>query len=139
MLTTAVVGYDIAHTPKVNAQENTPMASPTPFIGTSNIKLGEVVISTPTPKPLTVEEKIEATFGEDTEMLHIAFCESSYNLGAKHTISSAKGLFQIINGTWNHYKCTGDPLDADDNIKCAKRIYDKEGTRPWVASYKCWK
>lgn len=46
MITTILVGYDIAHegTPTY-AQENTPVASPTPFLGTSNIKVGEVVYS----------------------------------------------------------------------------------------------
>jgi hypothetical protein len=44
MLVTAIVGYDIAHTPTTEAKDTT-IPSPTPFIGTSNIKHGEVTIT----------------------------------------------------------------------------------------------
>ena len=45
MLVTALVGYDIAHTPKANAQEIAPVASPSPISEVSNIKVSEVRIT----------------------------------------------------------------------------------------------
>lgn len=92
----------------------------------------------PTPKPVTVREKIANTFGDSHIMDKVAFCESSYNPKAAHSVSSAKGVFQIIRGTFKGNNCDGDPLNADDNIKCAKKIYDRRGLQPWDASKHCW-
>lgn len=114
----------------------------------------------PTPKPIAVptvrptpkqavkrttethnndnEAKIRSVFTDNPdEAVHVAFCESSLNEKAAHQHSSAKGLFQVINGTWKSNKCSGDPLNADDNIACAKKIYDRQGWRPWLASKPC--
>lgn len=49
--------------------------------------------------------------------LQIAFKESSYNPKAHHPVSSAKGLYQFIDGTWKNY-CKGDVYDAEDNLQC---------------------
>jgi len=96
----------------------------------------------PTTEPLSIEQKIRDAFPEDPDMsVRVAFCESSLNPEAKHKDSSAKGIFQIIRGTWNGYKCTGDPLIADDNIACARKIYLKNGwgkSSSWLASKPCW-
>lgn len=116
--------------PIVEAQEM-PQASPTPL---------------PTPK-LTqrekVEREIERVFGEKAELAKkVAFCESSLNPKATHKDSTATGLFQILRGTFRQFKCSGDPLNYQDNIKCAKKIYDyygEFGTRGgWAASRSCW-
>ena len=51
---------------------------------------------------------------------------------AKNKNSSAKGVFQIIDGTWKGYKCTGSVLIYEDNIQCAKKIYESNGDwRQW--------
>jgi len=104
-------------------------------IGTSggDFKLSDAVVKT-----------IEIVFGEDAESAKaVAFCESSKNPHAKSKISSATGLFQIIKGTWKGYKCQGDPENAFDNIVCAKRIYDAQGSwntsGGWQASAYCHK
>jgi len=89
-----------------------------------------------------IEEKIRAVFGKDGEMaVKVAFCESSLNPLVTHKTSSAKGLFQIINSTWKHFDCVGSPLNPNDNIRCAKKIFDKYGwgsTASWLASRRCW-
>jgi hypothetical protein len=86
-----------------------------------------------------VEEYILDTFGESG--LRVAMCESSLNPKAKSSKSTAKGLFQIINGTWKQFKCTGDPLDAKDNVECAEKIHKHTGSwntsGGWKASYDC--
>lgn len=151
MLITMIAGYDIAHTevPQVKADEvisEPTVASPSPISTTSNIKVGEVriVASTPKPKEYTCESAIDEVFGEGAEQAKkVSFCESSFNPQAKHTNSSAKGCFQIIRGTWSLFKCTGDPLNAIDNVKCAKKIYDYteawNTSGGWKASYHCHK
>lgn len=98
----------------------------------------------PTTQPLTIEDKIMQAWGpvEGKLAVKVAFCESSLNPEASHTNSSARGLFQIIRGTWKGYKCSGDPLIAEDNIACAYKIYQANGwdsTASWSASAGCWK
>ena len=72
-----------------------------------------------------VLDTIYQVFGEVAEgAIEVARAESSLNPRAQSKISSAKGLFQIIDGTWKLFDCYGDPLDAYDNTVCAKKIYD---------------
>jgi len=93
-------------------------------------------------RELSVEEKIRKAWGnaEGDNAVKVAFCESSLNPYSEHKHSSAKGLFQIIRGTWEGYKCTGNPLNADDNIACAYKIYQANGwgaSSSWKASQPC--
>lgn len=73
-------------------------------------------------------------------MLQVAYCESGNGCKApidpkaKNPMSSASGTFQIIKSTWEAYKCSGDVFNEDDNIACARKIYDDSGLRPWDAS-----
>jgi len=77
-------------------------------------------------------------------MLQIAYCESGNGCAgpidpkAKNPNSSASGVFQILKGTWAAYGCTGDVFNEDDNIACARKIYDESGTTPWNASRGGW-
>ena len=55
--------------------------------------------------------------------LRIAHCESKmgkykYNLQG----SSAKGIFQFIDNTWENY-CDGDVLNDEDNVRCFTKLY----------------
>jgi hypothetical protein len=137
-----VAGYDIAHTPKVLASNlEVPVAIPKPEFGPTNIKKVVTYYGTPTPplKPITVADKIKKTFPANSTMLKVAYCESKFNPRAKNPKGTATGVFQIISSTWKSNKCIGDPTNADDNIACAKKIYEKEDTRPWVSSIECWK
>ena len=90
-----------------------------------------------------IKDKIRAIFGSEAETaIRVAFCESSLNPFARHRKSSAKGLFQIIDSTWRHFGCIGDPLNPDDNIRCAYKVWKKYGwnsTASWRASYGCWR
>lgn len=134
-VTTVLAGADIARTP----QKDIALPTPAPTVMPTPIR---TYIDLSTPKPLTVEETILDVFGDKgSEALKVAFCESSLNPKSQHKTSSATGLFQIMKGTWKQFKCIGDPLNALDNTKCAKKIYDYYGswnTRGgWSASYWC--
>lgn len=76
---------------------------------------------------------------KNTPMMAIATAENRpFDPVAKNPNSSAQGLFQIIKGTWKLHRCTGLVTVAEDNIACAKKIYESEGTRPWDASKGTW-
>lgn len=67
--------------------------------------------------------------------VRVAKCESGLNYEATHKNTDGtvdRGVFQL-NSTHNkEMKRLGlDPMDARDNIKFARMLYDKEGWRPW--------
>ena len=76
-------------------------------------------------------------------MKAIAFAESTYRPKVKNDHSTATGLFQIVIGTWQHFKCTGSRTDAEDNIKCAMKIATEinkgGGLHHWNESADKWR
>ena len=130
----------------LNALLNAPLNSPCPAQGCFTTAIPQVQAKDDISDPLYLEIKddpikkdIYMNFGQIStkvarEALEVAKQESGFNPNAKNPNSSAKGIFQIIDGTWKLYKCTGSVLDYDDNIKCAVKIYKSNGDwRQWVA------
>lgn len=71
-------------------------------------------------------------WGQDVALVRdIVSCESGYDEKATTSLSSAKGLTQIIDGTWKHFNCQGDPLDAEDNLTCGMKILSTSGKQHW--------
>lgn len=63
--------------------------------------------------------------GVDTcAAVEIALCESGIYAQAKNPSSSAKGIYQFIDGTWGAY-CPGNVFDHEDNISCFMANYPK--------------
>ena len=92
-----------------------------------------------TSSPEAIIELIVATFPQDPIMLEVAKAESGLNPKAKNPNSSATGIFQILTGTWKHFNCEGEPMNAEDNIVCAKKILEGQGLGAWQESYPLWK
>lgn len=71
------------------------------------------------------EERIEAMirtaaqeYGLDPDhAVILAQCESSLNERAANPISTAKGLYQFTDGTWENIRAVGHQYDAKENIK----------------------
>ena len=81
------------------------------------------------PEPLfTVEgliKEMAPKYGVNTDTaLRIAFCESRFDPLAKNKNSTASGVYQFLNGTWER-NCEGDVFNAEDNIRCCLEIYPK--------------
>lgn len=90
-------------------------------------------------KIVTPDEAIIRSYFKDIPiMIHVAEAESSFNCKQKNPKSSAKGCFQILDGTWIDYKCIGDVLNTIDNVKCARIIYNRDGLSPWNESKNKW-
>lgn len=67
--------------------------------------------------------------------VNIAYEESRFVVGATNTKSSAEGLFQIIDGTWESFNCVGSKFNAIDNTVCAIKIMKTSGTHHWEESH----
>ena len=59
---------------------------------------------------ITPEVKVE-------EAMAIAACESQYDAHAKNPRSTAKGVYQFTNPTWQWIKAEGDQFNWQENIK----------------------
>jgi len=77
-------------------------------------------------------EKLGKSNNDIRQMIRIARYESNFNPKAKNRNSTAKGVFQILDGTWKANKCAGDVYKLEDNIDCAWKIQSKRGFQPWV-------
>lgn len=66
--------------------------------------------------------KHSAEHGVDYALaLDLATFESGLNPKARNPRSTAKGVYQFLDSTWDNL-CTGNVLDPDDNIGCAMRL-----------------
>jgi len=52
----------------------------------------------------------------------IMMCESKGDPLAQNPNSTAKGLFQFIDKTWENY-CEGDVFSPEDNLRCFRELY----------------
>lgn len=88
---------------------------------------------------LAIRELIKQFFPKEPLMDKIVACESQFIPTAKSKESSAKGLLQILDGTWKHFECSGDVLNAEDNLACGVKILKGQGLSAWSESFNCWK
>ncbi len=136
--TSEVIGF----TPPFTASSTTLFATTTPQSTTTPAVSKTVAKKTPvvhksqysrqTLNALTTTEEL------DSVLYHIAFCESGHDPLARNKTSSAKGLLQIIDGTWKSFGCTGSVLNREDNYACGVKIATQSGLHHWDASAHCW-
>ena len=98
-------------------------------------------------QPVTLEQYVREYFKDTPIMAEIAKCESRFrHLGKNGKVLRGEltvedlGVMQI-----NEYfhentaKVLGVDLHTlDGNLAYAKWLYNREGTKPWFASSKCW-
>jgi len=74
----------------------------------------------------TIESKIVRLAKESDVLpetaLRIARCESNLDPLAENDKSSASGIYQFLDGTFESY-CEGDVYNPEDNIKCFLKYY----------------
>ena len=115
-------------------------------MGTSTAKAAS---STPPVPPTNdgIEAKVRAYFKDIPVMVLIAGCESKFRQYDKlgdpldGGAGGMIGIFQI------HSKIHADLAQSlgedvytvDGNLAYAKRLYNKEGTTPWLSSATCWR
>lgn len=57
--------------------------------------------------------------------LRIAWCESRFDPRASNSRSTAKGVYQFLDGTWEWIGAEGHQYDAEENIKQFMKFYPK--------------
>jgi len=97
----------------------------------------------PTAKDKSMKEKVIGEIrkqanssGIDPDFaVKMANCESTFDPFAENPRSSAKGVYQFIDSTWQNY-CSGQVKDYRDNIKCfMNNWHDHPGW--WKQSWDC--
>lgn len=85
-------------------------------------------------------------FGVDPRlMIRIAECESSLDPSAKNKKSTATGLYQFLDSTWESNRNRIDPgyevWQVVDPIAAARVASDmvSQGSRAWAESENCWR
>jgi hypothetical protein len=73
-----------------------------------------------------------------TRFIKVAKCESGLRPTAQNPHSTARGIYQIVIGTWEANDCDGKRTDFIANIECAFKIFKARGFQPWNASKGCW-
>lgn len=78
-------------------------------------------------------------------MLVVRCCESRNNYSAANSVSSARGAYQFLTGSWAAYghkarygvsqAHLASPAQQDE---AARITWERDGTRPWNASKNCW-
>ncbi len=78
-------------------------------------------------------------------LLRIRFCESTNNYVASHVVSSARGAYQFLAGSWDWYGHaarygvpSADLATPAQQDEAAVVTLEKSGARPWAASRACW-
>lgn len=95
-----------------------------------------------TTSPKTLVERY-ASFYDVPVGKNIVSCESRFNSKAKNPRSTAKGLYQFLDSTWEMYSkrkwgYVPDVYDPRFNAELGAWVIATYGTRDWVASQDCW-
>ena len=112
------------------------------------IQKQELVESVKTDNPITFEQYVREYFSDDPILAEIAKCESTFRQYSSsgevikgRVNKSDVGVMQI--NKYYHLKQAlklgYDLHTTQGNMAYAKVLYDREGTKPWNSSSKCWK
>lgn len=97
--------------------------------------------------PKIMEKYLRQIYANDPILVEIARCESNFRQFDEHgnvilgvANKADVGVMQINE---KYHAETADKLGLDlhtvqGNVAYAKYLYEKEGTKPWSASEKCW-
>ena len=115
---------------------------------TQKQEYSESIKSIKTDNPITFEQYVREYFSDDPILAEIAKCESTFRQYSSsgevikgRVNKSDVGVMQI--NKYYHLKSAEklgyDLHTIEGNMAYAKALYDREGTKPWNSSSKCWK
>ena len=88
---------------------------------TSQIATSTLIVEQESVSDMIIRLTVDSDVSTSTA-LRIADCESKMGTQMENPSSSAKGVYQFISKTWQHY-CSGDVMNNEDNIKCFLKLY----------------
>ena len=81
---------------------------------------------------LLIEREADARGYSVDKAKAIAWFESKYkNVCNTGGCVYGRGIFQIVQSTFDHFNCPGSPHVVEDNVKCALKILDESGDHHW--------
>ncbi|HEY4517636.1 MAG TPA: hypothetical protein VJI74_01995 [Candidatus Paceibacterota bacterium] len=98
-------------------------------------------------RPVTVEDHVRAYFSDEPILADIAECESQFRQfdATGKPLRGEKNSYDVgvmqINEIYHAKKAEslGYNLSSiGDNMAYARYLYEKQGTKPWSSSAKCW-
>ena len=104
------------------------------------------------PVPVEAVHSIYRAFPEEAHCKAVCVMrwESGFNPNAANPVSSARGPWQFLRGSWTAYSthpdyAAMDPADVDlgerfdwwESTRLAAIVWEQDGWRPWVAARKC--
>ena len=112
----------------------------------------EITDTQPPPPPLPKVSTVPAGWTDAGHgvyvpniLLAIRFCESRDNYTAANTRSSARGAYQFLQSSWHAYGHANRYGVAEAHLatpaqqdEAALLTWERDGTRPWLASRHCW-
>lgn len=112
-----------------------------------SVQKQEYANSIKTDNPITFEQYVREYFKDDPILAEIAKCESTFRQYSStgevikgRVNKSDVGVMQI--NKYYHLKQAEklgyDLHTTEGNMAYAKWLYDREGTKPWNSSSKCW-
>lgn len=123
-----------------------PVVKPKPVVKAKPVKpVKKVVKKKPVVhKKAVVKKKVKKLKGTRVGLGGIAACIAKYESGgnprAQNPHSTASGLFQFINGTWNHFGGYARAMYAPVSVQL-KKFYivwnNGKGAGNWVVRHKC--
>lgn len=95
---------------------------------------------------LSSEAVVKRQFAKEPVLISIAKCESGmrqfdeFGRVLKNPRSSATGVMQIMASVHRRsaMRLGYDIYTLEGNLGYAKKLYQREGTKPWNASRHCW-
>jgi soluble lytic murein transglycosylase-like protein len=99
---------------------------------------GMYVVASTSPSEVSAVKYLQKIAGDDFGFLYkVIQCESGWNPNAKNKSSTAGGLAQFLDSTWQSWG-KGDKMNPYNNIDAMVRLYNARGIAPWQASKSCW-
>ena len=75
--------------------------------------------------------------GQYYQLYRVISCESGWNPNAKNPKSTASGVAQFLDSTWNNY-CGGNKDNSYDQIRCLVVAWTGGFQSWWQESAPCW-
>lgn len=123
----------VLYTTEKNTREKINKITNTELLSSEQLEVAEFIL-----------EKSD-DYGLDSDItLKIAWCESRFRRDAKNPNSTATGVYQFINSTFEHYNReiygnshNKSPLNLEDNVILALEIMSRYSVSDWTASSSC--